>query len=390
MIAYKYRPFQTQRSHPFLQHFLQIYHLHKTRRTKSKKLLSYKMSEISQFAKDQANGFRNQIKNVALIGANGQMGGHIATELLKNSQFNITALTRKGGKSQFQKEIHNVVEVDYDDQKSIVEALRGQDVLITTLAANAPPQLPNKLVDAAVEAGVKWYIPNDWGIDLSSNQEAKEQTILGSGKEQHHQYVKSKGIPFTAIGCGFWYEWSLSGGLPMFGIDIKAKKANFYENGTIYQSTSTWQHAARSVAAFLALPILPQDQNDQKVTMNNWRNVYLSVSSFHLNQRQMLDAVQKVTQTTDADWEINNVDVKKVWKEGFDRFKAGDRSAFGLVLYSRTFFPDHPADFDEKSKRDMNLLGLKETEPLEDATKRTVKLAEESYVQNFYAKLFSK
>lgn len=347
------------------------------------------MSQTNQYVKDQPASFNNKIQNVAIIGASGQMGGHVVVELLKNPQFKITALTRKGGKSQMPEGIHNVVNVDYDQHQSIVDSLKGQDILVTTLATNAPQDLPNKLVDAAVEAGVRWYIPNDWGIDLTNNQSAKEETFMGVGKEQHNQYVKSKGLPWTAIGNGFWYEWSLSGGLQMFGIDINSRKANFYGNGKIPQSTSTWRHSARAVAALLALPILPQDQNDTSVTLSTWRDAYLNVQSFHLDQRQMLDAVQKVTNTTDADWEINNANVQEIWKEGSDRFKKGDRTAFALSLYSRTFFPDRPADNDAKCKEDMKLLGLTEDESLEDATKRTVKMAEGSYVQNFFAKLYT-
>ncbi|MCO5613561.1 hypothetical protein L7F22_067838 [Adiantum nelumboides] len=344
---------------------------------------------MSQYVKDQPSGFVNKIENVAIIGASGQMGGHIVTELLKNSQFKITALTRKGGKSEMPKGIHNIVGVDYDKKESIVESLKGQDILITTLAANAPQDLPNKLVDAAVEAGVRWYIPNDWGIDPSNNESAKKETLIGIGKEQHNQYVSSKGLPWTAMGNGFWYEWSLSGGIAMFGIDIKERKANFYEQGKIYQSTSTWRHSAKAVAALLSLPILPQDENDKTLTMNKWRNDYVNVQSFHLNQRQMLDAVQKVTNTTDSDWEINNVNVQEIWKGGYDRLMNGDRSVFALALYSRTFFPDSPADNDANCKEDMKLLGLSEDESLEDATERTVQMAEGSYVQNFFAKLHS-
>lgn len=58
-----------------------------------------------------------------------------------------------------------VKEIDYADADTIVDALRGQDALIITLSVQAPEETNMILVSAAIEAGVSWIMPNEWGPD---------------------------------------------------------------------------------------------------------------------------------------------------------------------------------------------------------------------------------
>lgn len=122
------------------------------------------------YVNQQPNGFENYVRNVAIVGAGGRSGSAIVRALTAGGKHKVTAITRPDSTNTMPAGIHEVKRVNYDSQASIVEALKGQDVLIITLHVMAPPESQTRLIDAAVEAGVKWIIPNEWGA-YSDGQE---------------------------------------------------------------------------------------------------------------------------------------------------------------------------------------------------------------------------
>lgn len=81
--------------------------------------------------------------------------------LLKTGKHTITAITREDSKSEMPKGC-KVAKVNYDDDASLVAALKGQDALVITLGVMAGKDVQQKLIRAAGEAGVPWVMPNDW------------------------------------------------------------------------------------------------------------------------------------------------------------------------------------------------------------------------------------
>lgn len=98
----------------------------------------------------------SEIRKVAHIGASGFIGSAILKALLA-SGLEVTVLARKESKASFPEHV-KVLPVDFDDQPSIVEALQGQDAVISTVAVKAINSQYN-IINAAVEAGVKRFIP---------------------------------------------------------------------------------------------------------------------------------------------------------------------------------------------------------------------------------------
>lgn len=64
--------------------------------------------------------------------------------------------------------------VDYSNETSLVEALKGQDCLIITLGRAAAPNAQSQLVQAAAKAGVSYIIPNLWGYDTRDGELFKD------------------------------------------------------------------------------------------------------------------------------------------------------------------------------------------------------------------------
>lgn len=81
------------------------------------------------------------------------MGLAIIGALTKGGKHNITALSRAGSKSAIPDGV-KTISVDYSNESQLVEALKGQQMLIISLAVTAPPETQGNVVAAAAKAGV--------------------------------------------------------------------------------------------------------------------------------------------------------------------------------------------------------------------------------------------
>ena len=91
-------------------------------------------------------------KTVAVAGATGRIGQAVVKALL-DADFTVTILTRPESSHSFPSSV-KVAKVDYNDAESLASALKGQDVVISTVGYAAMLG-QEKLIDAAVATGVK-------------------------------------------------------------------------------------------------------------------------------------------------------------------------------------------------------------------------------------------
>lgn len=83
---------------------------------------------------------------------------------LVNAGFEVSVLARPSSKSVYADNI-KVFKADFPDHKALVEAFRGQDaVLVTTGDFHNIGATTIPLIDAAIEAGVKRFLPSGWGL----------------------------------------------------------------------------------------------------------------------------------------------------------------------------------------------------------------------------------
>ena len=303
-------------------------------------------------------------------------------ELLKNGKQKITAITRAGSTNKIPEGVH-VKTVDYDDQTSLVEALKGQDALIITMGVTAPPGQGAKLIEAAAKANVPWVIPNEFGGD-STNEQVGREVFLGPPKKAERDLIEKLGkSSWIGIACGFWYEFSLGGGRERFGFDFKNRTVTFFDDGTRHITTSTWPQTGRSVANLLGLKILPNDKDDKNPCLSNFRNNFVYVSSFTINQKEMLDSILRVTGASPNDWKVTHVPVQEVYQEGMKQLQAGNQLGFAQLLYSRFFYPDSYGNLELTKGLDNDKLGLPKDD-LDEYTKTAIHLAESGYFERQY------
>lgn len=258
--------------------------------------------------------------------------------MLSTGKHVVTAITRAESKSQLPGGVH-VKRVNYDDQSSLVEALRGQDALIVTMGPTAPPETEDNLARAAAEANVPWILPNCWSPDMANELLARD-IVVGVARKRHHDLIETLGkSSWIAVSTGFWYEWSLAMSVG-YGFDFANRTVTFFDDGETRINTSTWPQVGRAVAGLLSLKIHPDGENDQSPCLQRFRNQYVYVSSFTVSQKDMLESVLRVTHTKLEDWKVTKEPTQARYAAGMEQMKKGDREGFAKLLYTRVFYPD--------------------------------------------------
>ncbi|KAH8680400.1 hypothetical protein BGZ61DRAFT_590681 [Ilyonectria robusta] len=305
------------------------------------------------------------IERVCIIGATGRIGGAFAEALLKTGKHTVTALTRADSKGQLPEGI-KAVKVDYDDEASIVEALKGQQFLVITLSVTAPQDLHGRIVVAAAKAGVPMVMPNAYGYPMDRKNMDAEDTFA-AGLLSKIEEAERLGLSTFTLSCGFWYEWSLALGEQWFGFTIKDQKVTMFDDGKRVVTVSTWEQCGRALAGFLSLP-----ESGASPCVGDYTNSNILINSFQVSQRDMLDSLHRVLGTSDSDWDITYESVEKRMQDGTEELKKGMMTGFAKVLYARGFdAANKNRDYAATSSMANGILGLPK-EDLDEATKRAV------------------
>lgn len=173
-----------------------------------------------------------------------------------------------------------------------------------------------------------------------------------------------------ALCCGFWYEWSLAIGEQWFGFTIKDRKVTFFDDGKRTITVSTWDQCGRAFAALLSLP-----ESGSSPCLTDFKKG-VHIYSFQVSQRDMLDSLNRVLDTTDSDWEITYEPVSKRIKDGAEEMANGVFTGFAKLLYGNVFRADNKqSDFASTVSVANEILALPK-EDLDEATKRAVEMVE--------------
>ncbi|KAK7421999.1 hypothetical protein QQZ08_009720 [Neonectria magnoliae] len=312
------------------------------------------------------------IERVCIVGATGHIGGAFAKALSQTGKHTVTALTRGDSKGQLPEGI-KTVKLDYDDEPSIVEALKGQQFLVITLGVQAPQDLHGRIAVAAAKAGVPYVMPNAYGYPIDRENFDEEDTFAATILAQIEK-IEALGLSTVVLSCGLWYEWSLALGEQWFGFTIKDRKVTMIDDGKRILTVSTWDQCGRALAAFLSLP-----ESGPSPCVGDFKNGAVLINSFRVSQRDMLDSLHRVMGTTDSDWDITYESVEKRMKDGTEELKQGLRTGFAKLLYGRAFnVKKQNSDFAATRPTANVLLGLPK-EDLDEATKRAVDMVESGW-----------
>ncbi|KUJ17542.1 isoflavone reductase family protein-like protein CipA [Mollisia scopiformis] len=219
------------------------------------------------------------IKNVAIVGASGSLGAPILKVILDSAKFNITVVSREGSKATFPSSV-KVVKADYNSLDSLTSAFKGQDAVVSTVGTEGLLG-QSVLIDAAIAAGVKRFLPSEFGSDLSNPNVAKLPVFgykLATRKHLEEKIQAGADITYTYVINGGFLDWGLEVG---FLLNTKEGKPTLYNGGDRQFSTTTLASVGQAVVGVLT---------HYEETKN--RPVY--IQSRTISQNHLLELAKKV------------------------------------------------------------------------------------------------
>lgn len=270
----------------------------------------------------------SEIKKVLIIGASGNMGPAILKAVHEHPAFDVSVLSRKGSKSRFPSDIP-VISVDgaFADENDLVEAFTGQDAVIDL----APLTLIDqhlRCVDAAVKAGVKRFIPSEFGSNTADPRIQEAMSPIFDGQIAVIDYLKKHevaGLTWTGIITGPFFDWKPGGTgflsnefrLPF---DIPSRHATIYGSGNNRTNFTVLSSVGQAVVGVLLHP-------------EETKNRYVHINSFFASQNEVLAALETATKSK---WTVTYADIKETFDKGKSLLLKGDDESsaadFGLAI----------------------------------------------------------
>ena len=257
-----------------------------------------------------------------------------------DAKFKVRILTRSKKGGEFDTDA-DVVEVDFTSVKSLTAALAGIDAVVSTVAGPAI-KTQGPLIDAAAAAGVKRFIPSEYG---SVTTNSKLQTLpLYENVFMIKRHLQEKAgttqLTWTVLACGAFLEFLfVPGGLA----DFADRRMTLRDKGDNRLSVTSLANAGRAVAGILI--------NDRAI-----KNRVVKVSEVILTQNQVLDVARKLK--PEDKWEVDEIATSALLQDGLDQFSAGDLSGIMKIIKGTALAGEtYGSAYDET---DNELLGVKE------------------------------
>jgi uncharacterized protein YbjT (DUF2867 family) len=172
------------------------------------------------------------MERILIAGATGNLGPHLVKELT-NQGHQVTVLLRSETLKNpeklqpLQKAGVSIIEGDLGDYQALEKACANQDIVISAVGGGQIMQQVD-LAKAAKQAGVKRFIPSEFGVDpFAAGDGACD---LFDAKAGAQKQIKKVGIPMTPIYTnGFMEFWGT--GLGQLGAMSPPDEVQLYENG---------------------------------------------------------------------------------------------------------------------------------------------------------------
>lgn len=266
-------------------------------------------------------------------------------QALVNAGFQVSILTRSNKPGAYASNI-NVFEVDFNSVESLTTALKGVDAVVSTVGGAAVDN-QTVLIDAAIAAGVKRFIPSEFG-NVTTNPKVEKFPVYSSVFKIRN-YLQEKAaagkLSWTVLACGAFLDLVLN--TPTL-LDFQNHTVTMLDEGDNRISSTSLPAVGRAIAAIL--------QN-----FDATENRVMHVSEAILTQNQLIGFAKEIR--PDIEWSISKEQSSLLLQESLEEFGAGDSSVptFMKLLKGTALAGDtYGAAFDVT---DNELLGIKELAP---------------------------
>lgn len=278
-------------------------------------------------------------KNIALAGASGSLGS-VILERLRAHGFNVKVLRRTGSSSTFPEGV-NVVDVDYSSVEQLTAALKGQDALVSAVGS-MQIAVQDVLVDAAVAARVKRFLPSDFGSNLANAKTRQLPVFTHKVKIQDYLVEKAKtsDLTYTFVCNNAFLDWGLEHG---FLLKTSDYKPTIIDGGDIIFSATTLSSVGDAVAGIMNHP-------------EETKNRFVHIEDIKISQNKLLELSKKVA--PEKPWAPAYVKLDDLTANADARLAAGkiDMETFAPYLFRAVLDPTYEGNF---HKTDNELLGIK-------------------------------
>ncbi len=184
------------------------------------------------------------LQNILLIGATGRVGSAIIRALLsQKGKFNqLGAVTspasyadpaKKAKWALLEQQGVQIITVDLTNTAAMTEAFRGWDALIAAFGFPAAKmQFP--VIDAAAAAGIKRFIPSEFGFDLTipSNRAERVYAVKVAVSECLKSIAESQlGFSYTIVAVGAYADFPFMPPYMFMDYDFMGRKVTIAGDG---------------------------------------------------------------------------------------------------------------------------------------------------------------
>ncbi|KAL5370979.1 hypothetical protein DPSP01_014559 [Paraphaeosphaeria sporulosa] len=253
-------------------------------------------------------------KKVALLGK-GNLGSAILEQLVDNG-FSVTVLSRNPSGIKDLPSGVAAAQVDYSSQDSLIEALRGNDDAIATFASAAMLN-QEAIMEACIKAGVKRYVPADWGT-LTTDPKARSLPMNYPAVQVQESLRKmaDKGLlDYTIFSVGAFLDYLLD--FP-FILDVNTSSIRIFDNGEHPFSSTSVHSIGKAVVAALNAPEATKNRN-------------LLMHDTVLTQAKVLAIAKKYSPPT-VQWTETRVDAQKVFEQALKNVEK-DPANFNVIFH---------------------------------------------------------
>lgn len=296
------------------------------------------------------------IKKVTLVGANGNIGTFLLDALVRAGTFDVSIIRRTDSTS-VPAHAASITQIPVSSSlplDELTKVLAGQDAVIAAFPMKDVSQ-HLRLLEAAFRAGVKRFIPADFGSCDAASEEARRYLKLYADKEMVRVKAAklaegSDTFTWTTIVCGHFFDYGLRDGLLHF--DLDKHTAQILNDGNYPASASTLPRVAEALVRIFQRPA-------------ETANRAIFIQSFNPTQNQVLASLEKATGKT---WTRETVEPEAFLKKEKERLDGGDYGAMEEIVF---VLGTMDADWTKREEFAMELLGL-EDEDLDEVVKRAV------------------
>ena len=189
-------------------------------------------------------------------------------------------------------------EGDLKRYDSLLAACKAVDTVVSTIGGTEIGDEPT-LIKAVKEAGVKRFIPSDFGMDPAAS--GPNSCVLFDAKAMMHQAIKQASIPYTFVHSnGFFSYWvrTLGDLTKLMGDQLPPAAANVYGDGNVKGSFASIADIATVTARAL---------NDA-----NMQNKEVRIIANTLTQNELIDLWQKQSGQTVKKTRVSAQDLETI------------------------------------------------------------------------------